>query len=199
VLGRSPADLIGLTRSALVCEGEGESLAVYRETITARRPFRDLTYVYRHPDGTPRWFEISGRPHLSPEGDFLGYHGVGSDVTEQHRTRCALVEAHAELSEQNRRFDAALENMTHGLCMYRGAALVAPARHQHLDDGALAHADMDRVVGQAEDPQVSVLRELADGRVIAVIHRPMADGGGWVATFEDITERRRNEISTRLR
>jgi diguanylate cyclase (GGDEF)-like protein len=38
----------------------------------------------------------------------------------------------------------------------------------------------------------SVLRELADGRVIAVTHRPMA-GGGWVATFEDITERRRNE------
>ncbi|ABY32239.1 putative bifunctional diguanylate cyclase/phosphodiesterase [Methylorubrum extorquens] len=223
VLGRSPAELIGLTRSALVCEGEGESLAVYRETITARRPFRDLTYVYRHPDGTPRWFEISGRPHFSPEGDFLGYHGVGSDVTEQHRTRCALVEAHAELSEQNRRFDAALENMTHGLCMFDAEQRLVVWNRRYLgifglpDDavhvGMGQRAIIEMLVARgcykrgatvdaisegtrtslSGDGSKSVLRELADGRVIAVIHRPMADGGGWVATFEDITERRRNE------
>ena len=34
--------------------------------------------------------------------------------------------------------------------------------------------------------------ELADGRVIAIVNSPM-DGGGWVATHEDITERRRAE------
>src|ERR1039458_7703980 len=34
--------------------------------------------------------------------------------------------------------------------------------------------------------------ELADGRVIAVVNQPMADGG-WVATHEDITERKKNE------
>ena len=35
-------------------------------------------------------------------------------------------------------------------------------------------------------------RELANGRVIAVRHRPMINGG-WVGTYEDITERRRFE------
>jgi diguanylate cyclase (GGDEF)-like protein len=35
-------------------------------------------------------------------------------------------------------------------------------------------------------------RELSDGRVIAIAHQPMANGG-WVATHEDITERRRVE------
>jgi diguanylate cyclase (GGDEF)-like protein len=33
---------------------------------------------------------------------------------------------------------------------------------------------------------------LADGRIIDIWHRPMADGG-WVSTYEDITERRRAE------
>ncbi|GJE72896.1 hypothetical protein CHKEEEPN_4457 [Methylorubrum podarium] len=37
----------------------------------------------------------------------------------------------------------------------RDAALVAPDRHQRLDDGALAHADMDGVLGEAEDLQVA--------------------------------------------
>ena len=36
------------------------------------------------------------------------------------------------------------------------------------------------------------LQELSDGRVIAISHVPM-DDGGWVATYEDVTERREAE------
>ncbi|MDV2988010.1 UNVERIFIED_CONTAM: EAL domain-containing protein [Methylobacteriaceae bacterium AG10] len=223
LLGRSPESLIGTARSALICEEEGAGLAAYRETIAARRPFRELTYVYRHPDGAPRWFEISGRPVFSPEGEFLGYRGVGSDVSEQHRTRIALVEAHAQLSEQNRRFDAALENMSQGLCMFDARQRLLVWNRRYLEIFGLpedaVHVGMSqRAIIEAlvaigcykrgvtvdaisegtrtsltGDGPKSVLRELADGRVIAVTHRPMAEGGGWVATFEDITERRRNE------
>ncbi|WP_246690383.1 putative bifunctional diguanylate cyclase/phosphodiesterase [Methylorubrum populi] len=223
MLGRPPASLIGTKRSAMICEAAGASLATYRETIAARRPFRELTYVYRHPDGTPRWFEISGRPHFSAEGTFLGYQGVGSDVTEQHRTRLALVEAHAELSEQNRRFDAALENMTHGLCMFDAEQRLLVWNRRYLEIFGLPEDALHVGMGQraiievlvalgrykrgltvdavsegtrtslTDEGPKAVLRELADGRVIAVTHRPMAEGGGWVATFEDITERRRNE------
>ena len=35
-------------------------------------------------------------------------------------------------------------------------------------------------------------RELADGRVINVVNQPI-DGGGWVVTHEDVTERSRCE------
>ncbi|MFG7485749.1 putative bifunctional diguanylate cyclase/phosphodiesterase [Methylorubrum rhodesianum] len=222
LLGCPPESLIGRARETLALAGEEANLPQYREAIAARRPFRDLTYVYRHPDGAPRWFEISGRPHFSPEGEFLGYQGVGSDVTEQHRTRRALVEAHAQLSEQNRRFDAALENMTHGLCMFDAEQCLLVWNRRYLEIFGLSedavHVGMSqRAIIEAlvalgrykrgatvdaisegtrtsltEVGLNSVLRELADGRVIAVTHRPMA-GGGWVATFEDITERRRNE------
>src|SRR5437016_13041650 len=36
------------------------------------------------------------------------------------------------------------------------------------------------------------VQELPDGRTLAVSHQPMADDG-WVATYEDISERRRAE------
>ena len=36
------------------------------------------------------------------------------------------------------------------------------------------------------------LQQLGDGRLIAIYHQPLEDGG-WVCTYEDITERRRAE------
>ena len=220
--GRPTATVLGTERTALAHEVDAEDLPAYRAALVARRSFRELTYVYRHPDGTPRWFEISGRPRFSEEGAFLGYRGVGSDVSAQHRTRDALVRAHAALSEQNRRFDAALENMSQGLCLFdvEHRLLVWNRRYlemfglepEALEVGMSQRAVIELLVrlgryrqgatvdsvsegtrtSLSADGPKSLMRELADGRVIAATHRPMP-GGGWVATFEDITERRRNE------
>ncbi len=41
------------------------------------------------------------------------------------------------------------------------------------------------------------LQELGDGRMIAIAHQPMPDGG-WLVTYEDVTERRRAEAQTRF-
>jgi diguanylate cyclase (GGDEF)-like protein len=43
----------------------------------------------------------------------------------------------------------------------------------------------------------SFLREIHEGAALAVSHQPMA-GGGWVATYEDITERRHAEARIRF-
>ena len=228
-IGRSPASILGLNREDLGFEATDESWAAYRAAIAAQKPFRELVFGYLHPDGAPRWFEVSGRAHFSPDGAFLGYRGLSSDVTDQHRTRDALVKALAQLQgtndqlvEQNRRFDAALANMTQGLCMFDAEHRLVVWNGRYLEifglpDDALqigmsqreiiailvklnrykAGATVDSVsegtrTSLAGDHGKSVLRELADGRVVAATHRPMP-GGGWVATFEDVTERRRNE------
>src|SRR3546814_16729261 len=34
-------------------------------------------------DGKPRWWEWSASPRLEDQGKYLGFRGVGSDVTEQ--------------------------------------------------------------------------------------------------------------------
>jgi diguanylate cyclase (GGDEF)-like protein len=57
-----------------------------------------------------------------------------------------------------------------------------------LRDGYLAPGS---TVGQSDEPYRSVV-EMLDGRTIAIQQQPMPDGG-WVATHEDITERRRAE------
>ncbi|ABC62579.1 putative bifunctional diguanylate cyclase/phosphodiesterase [Erythrobacter litoralis] len=37
-------------------------------------------------DGVTRWWELSGTPMLDEEGKYVGYRGVGSDVTEQRES-----------------------------------------------------------------------------------------------------------------
>ena len=51
--------------------------------IREHRPFRD--FVYRAPksvDGVVRWRRMTGKPIFDSSGKFVGYRGVGSDVTE---------------------------------------------------------------------------------------------------------------------
>jgi len=43
--------------------------------------------------GERRWWHLTGKPLTTAGGDFVGYRGVGRDVTEQHRARAALLQA----------------------------------------------------------------------------------------------------------
>jgi len=45
-------------------------------------PFRDFEVARGLPDGATRYFAVSGQPRYDSQGLFLGYRGVGRDVTE---------------------------------------------------------------------------------------------------------------------
>ncbi|MEG3179420.1 putative bifunctional diguanylate cyclase/phosphodiesterase [Sphingomonas sp. LT1P40] len=56
-------------------------LRAMADQLKKREPFRDLllpVYV----DGVERWWEMTGSPRLNEAGNFIGFRGVGSDVTE---------------------------------------------------------------------------------------------------------------------
>ncbi|WP_052389583.1 putative bifunctional diguanylate cyclase/phosphodiesterase [Belnapia moabensis] len=141
-----------------------------------------------------------------------------AEVQQQYR---ALRLRDAELNLQNNRFDAALNNMSQALCMAGPDSRLIVCNRRFLELFGLAEADavagtkmavlMRSVQGAGRiDPaliaalseaQAAMIsegqagtfwREGLDGRAIAVSHRPMADGG-WLATYEEITERRRVE------
>ncbi|MCA0423075.1 MAG: EAL domain-containing protein [Proteobacteria bacterium] len=126
-----------------------------------------------------------------------------------------------EMRTQNVRFDAALNNMSHGLCMAGADSRLIVCNNQfrqlfNIDQetarpGTAIAALMVRMgvalkLGESgtmglmreHDAIVSArtpaafTRDCPDGRSIAVHHQPMVDGG-WVATYEDITERRKAE------
>ena len=57
-------------------------LHVLADKLKAREPFRDLLLpVYI--EGEERWWEMSASPRYDEQHGFMGFRGVGSDVTEQ--------------------------------------------------------------------------------------------------------------------
>jgi diguanylate cyclase (GGDEF)-like protein len=56
--------------------------AAHRARLDQHLPFRDFEFARRMPDGLVRHLSVSGDPRFSPEGAFLGYRGVGRDITE---------------------------------------------------------------------------------------------------------------------
>jgi PAS domain-containing protein len=63
--------------------GSGRALLV--ANIAARRPFLDLLYSRTQVDGSLQYFQVSGEPVISESGRYLGYRGIGVDVTQRRR------------------------------------------------------------------------------------------------------------------
>ncbi|CAA9502034.1 MAG: diguanylate cyclase/phosphodiesterase (GGDEF & EAL domains) with PAS/PAC sensor(s) [uncultured Sphingomonas sp.] len=137
------------------------------------------------------------------------------------RTHAALLARTAELDLQNERFDAALNNMSQALCMVDGERRLIVCNRRYMDMFGLSPAqvaprtpmsDILAAIASAGRPSAELaaviheeqealvrqrlpsnfVSEHADGGAVSVCHRPMP-GGGWVATYEDVTERRRAE------
>ncbi len=58
------------------------ALRTLANRLQARESFRDLRLPVRI-DGADRWWEIAASPRFDERGAYLGFRGVGSDVTEQ--------------------------------------------------------------------------------------------------------------------
>jgi diguanylate cyclase (GGDEF)-like protein/PAS domain S-box-containing protein len=74
-LGKTPWEM------ASVSPDEG-GWKVHRQMIEARLPFRDFEIARPSNDGVTRHFAVSGEPRYDSLGAFLGYRGVGRDVSE---------------------------------------------------------------------------------------------------------------------
>ena len=156
--------------------------------------------------GDGRVIEMAVRP-IGAEG-WIAEH---QDITVRVRYEEAL-------RERNQLLDATLEHMAHGLCAFDGNLQVIVINRRYLEmyglnenearpgttlldlmrhsiargihsPGVTAEtmfADFRERLIENKEPVLH--RRLADGRVIAVRHQPTTSGG-WVGTYEDITER----------
>ncbi len=127
----------------------------------------------------------------------------------------------AQLDEARRQLDVAISNIHQGICFFDGQQrlmvcnrrfgvmydLAADATRPGISladfvgawfaaGGPAGVSQQDflmarETIARAGAPHHSIV-ELADGRTFAIQQQPMPDGG-WVATHEDITERRRAE------
>ncbi|HYD58291.1 MAG TPA: sensor domain-containing diguanylate cyclase, partial [Burkholderiales bacterium] len=53
-----------------------------RETMDAHAPFRDFEFGRPRAGGEARHFSVTGEPRFGADGRFLGYRGVGRDITD---------------------------------------------------------------------------------------------------------------------
>jgi diguanylate cyclase (GGDEF)-like protein len=56
--------------------------AAHMATLNSHLPFRDFEFARVMPDGGTRYFSVSGEPRFDALGAFIGYRGIGRDVTE---------------------------------------------------------------------------------------------------------------------
>jgi len=59
----------------------------HKADLEARRPFFDLTLKRRLADGSISTVSISGKPMFDKAGVFIGYRGVGKDITERTKAQ----------------------------------------------------------------------------------------------------------------
>jgi diguanylate cyclase (GGDEF)-like protein len=177
------------------------------------------------PDG--QWLLVSERPtpdggHVGIRTDITPIKRAMADLAaETDRAE----EATAAARVQGERLHAALENMSQGLCMV-GAdqrvivcnrrfieifgvapeaaapgtpadALFATLRASAGGRGTLERRVQDRQRALARAGQGGSFTVEENDRALAVAHCPMPDGG-WVATYEDVTERAHAEAKVRF-
>jgi diguanylate cyclase (GGDEF)-like protein len=191
-------------------------------TLSLSRPLKRLTDhlqdLRAHSDLIP----ITD-PRLLGSGDEFGelsrvFNGM---IAELAAARRQLIErSEAEISKQVERLEAAVDNMSQGLCMYDADqrliisnvryAEIYGLRPEHVQPGMKVdeilklrlstggyHGEAGsycsrRIVASSENKPAQYIVELKSGRIVQIVRQPLKNGG-WVATHEDITERRRIE------
>lgn len=54
----------------------------FQHQLRSRQAFRDFVWELHGEDGEIQWFAMSGNPTFDASGQFLGYHGIGAEITE---------------------------------------------------------------------------------------------------------------------
>ena len=183
------------------------------ELLDAMRRREPSSTSMQLPDG--RIIALYSQPTSGGNGWVITH----EDITERQQ----LLEAHETsekiVREQKVQLDAALNNMNHGLCMFdfegrivlfnrpyqkmmgesaeflQGQSLLDLWKHRKaiglfVNDPDQSFASVMQSAREGKTTINEMVRPT--GETLRVVDKPM-EGGGWVATFEDVTEQRRTE------
>jgi len=208
-LGRTLRDILRIMQAQ---GGFSTDIEKYRAELLAAIAKGDTKRLVMETDDG-RFYQVVNVPMVG--GGWVATH---EDITEQ-------VTAKRVIETQKLHLDAALANMSQGLCMFNadgrlivcnskyadlygldeqhtrpGTSFRAILEHQIATGNTLDWTDEDikkRIDKIAAKKPYKITNRLHNGRLISVVHQPMADGG-WLTTHEDVTEARHREESFRL-
>ncbi len=190
LLGARAADVIGQTRWAMHPEGAShEEWAAHRADLEARRPFRGFEFAMRSSGRGLRWVAIGGQARFDARGEFVGYHGVGRDITLRKRAERVLLnrnqvlerlvaERTVELEHSNRDLEAFSRQLAHELRtpISQVAGLADLLKSRAWERLSAEEREWLRLQGQAAREMshtVTALLELARSSSTALVLEPV--------------------------
>jgi PAS domain S-box-containing protein len=219
-IGFKPEVRYGVSRLDLIDKFLDENGAeLHKQSLDQRKPFKDIISRPKLDDGRQLWFRASGVPIYDSEGNFKGYRGISSNVTDEiafrDRTKSEserIAGAMDHLKETMALFDDrdrlvfcnnAFRALNHPI-----RDIVAPGiTFEEIIRGNIKRGYFDGVVGVPEEfvqqrleqfhnPSGPVDVAMADGSWVRV-NIQLLDDGERVLTANDITSLKQAELDLR--
>ncbi|MFQ5775599.1 MAG: response regulator [Kiloniellaceae bacterium] len=127
VTGLPPSHFIGKARKDLVVDVDRAAWQRHLDDLERRRPFRGFEYKITAAGDRDVWISINGLPRFDSDGNFLGYRGTGTDITERKLAEDALRRNERDLERR-----ILEQEETQGRLEQQGAELAALAEDLKL-------------------------------------------------------------------
>lgn len=209
--GYTSAEAIGLDLAAFYSDEDRDAGTPARAIATARNEGKFTAEGWRHrKDGSRFWAHVTIEAVRDERGVFHGYAKITRDMTQfkehQDNLDAALSNMHQGLCLFGPDERLVISNDRVGT-IFGLTPNECPAGTLFYDVFRLA---LEKRIGGVVPPEVmhevvarhracitkpgggTLVVPFTEGCTLSITHRPMA-GGGWVSTFDDITERRRTE------
>lgn len=99
-LRRDPSHFLGKRRWDMSIQGiSAEQLAEHISRHQRHKPFRHFEYEMSAPDGHTQYFSVSGTPRFDDQGCFVGYHGIGSNITDLRHAELVIRDRERQLAQ----------------------------------------------------------------------------------------------------
>ncbi|HET9822172.1 MAG TPA: PAS domain S-box protein [Burkholderiaceae bacterium] len=174
-IGRAPWEIEGFGL-------EPDAMDAHRADLEAHRPFNGLLLRRTAVHGATRWFSVSGRPRFDVRGIFMGYWGVGRDVTAEHEAETARAATEARYRELFARSPSALVLHRDGVVIEanRSAAVLFGAADAHSLGGRSLLDFYDEADGSRAQAQqrLAQLDSMTSGEGLPLHHYAMRSAGG---------------------
>jgi PAS domain S-box-containing protein len=87
-IGKSRREILAMDRFNPM-----ETVKAHLAQLDERQPFKNFEYQVRRTDGIVIWVSVSGLPHFDVNGDFAGYRGTGTLISERKAIEESLRQA----------------------------------------------------------------------------------------------------------
>lgn len=193
--GFDPNKLLGKSNKEIgVSDVSSDSWDEHLKTLDNHEPFRNFIYSTER-DGDCEWLSISGVPIFDDGGQFLGYRGTGTNITDQKQRE-------EKLRENDRKLRFLIDQYVDGILIVDDSKMVRFANpaasfifYRENSDlvGEYVGFSFDRDKEQSQEVKI----ETIEGSLIAEVRSMQTEWDGesaWLISLRDITQRKKDEL-----